>query len=222
MNWNGTSYDTPASAEGSKALFPISVAGRSGGATKGAISVSRSSSLPMVSIAFIDPVVYSTRTEAARETGASALDLKPVEARYASPVTSRADAIDDSSMSLLGRSAAAAAKAAAEAAGRAAETAGRAAETGVEARFTPASAATTGAPRAGQTSAPTSQSAQGGGSRAQSGAAAPVSEPQPMPKGPSAPAKLPAQSVDLYVNQSRTKREDRLEPLDDAEGSDIL
>jgi hypothetical protein len=183
-----------------------------------------SSYLPIVPISFIDPVIYSSRAEASQETGANSLDRKALEARYAPPIITRAGTMDASSMSLIGRSAAAAAKAAR----RTAEVAGRSAETVVEARLTLPPAATTGEPSmpgassAASTSASVSQSAQGGGSPAQPGAAAPVSEPQPLPKGPSSPVKAPAPGVDLYVNQSRTKREDASGPLDDAEGSDIL
>jgi hypothetical protein len=176
----------------------------------GSSSSSRSSSpLPFAPISFVDPVVYSSRAETTRDAAAKALDFKPIEARYAPPATERARGIDASSLSLLGRSAAAAAKAA-----------GRVVDSAVEAMSPAAPATSAGEPSAGSASAPASTSTQGTGIETQS--RAPASEPQSLPKGPSSPAKAPAPGVDLYVNQSRTKREDASEPLDDAEGSDIL
>jgi hypothetical protein len=187
--------------------------------TRSSANFSSRSSLPVVPISFVDTAsgftspVKPTLTEQAKDSG-SAIDVS-----YASQVSSKPSSIDSSGLSLLQRTGRTATKAA---------TATQVPATQVRFAGTPASTAapsrTTGSAgeSAAGSGAPSVPQAPASSLQARGGASASAAEPQPLPKGPSAPSGAPASGVDLYVNQSASRREESLEPCDDGEERDIL
>jgi hypothetical protein len=188
---------------------------------------------PSVPITFVDHPAAAAEGASDASANDSSVALKPVEASYTEPAKPRASTIDSSGLSLLRRSAMAAAKAAAAAkvadaevpatevryAG-APESATRAAETSAETSAAASPAASTPTPAA--PTAPAPQSASAAPIQARASAPTPAAESQPLPKGPSAPSRAPLPKTDIYVNQSGDRREEFADLCDEGEGSDIL
>jgi hypothetical protein len=181
------------------------------------------SSRPATKVSFADAIYDSvdpeqrSKAEAAQnEALSSDIGFKPIEARYSVSVNSRAGGIDSSGLSLLGRSASAAAQAA-----------GRTSEIAMEARASaPASAnsvQTKTAPSAQAQASPASSGRPVTGIQTPTEASSSAKLP-PVPNGnaPGDPAKVPARRVDLYVSQRENRREESSESPDDDEQSDML